>query len=355
MNRENNFDAMRMIAAMVVIFGHAHPLSSQPDPVLLGNSVQSVAVKIFFVVSGFLVAKSWRSDPHLGRFLARRGLRLFPALAVLLLLTTLVLGPIFTALPLAEYFQHPGVRQYFIFNLLLSPVYALPGVFADNIYPNAVNGSLWSLPVEVLMYLILPVVATVAALARSRAVFIGIVLIGAALSLNYVLTTPGPDQVVLWGTGSVSVADVGPYFFLGAIYAITRLEGTLNQGGALFVVAIAALFQPSAYWMQQVLLMMVLPYIVLSFSTTATPWVSKAGRFGDPSYGIYLYGFPVQQALFSVVGPSMGPLENTAIAAPIVVLLAYLSWYSVEKRALSYKPSKRPAAVDESSKEIVKS
>ncbi|PSD17182.1 hypothetical protein C7E14_07130 [Stenotrophomonas maltophilia] len=70
MTRENNFDAMRIIAALVVIFGHAHPLSAQPDPTLLGSAVQSVAVKIFFVVSGFLVAKSWWSDPHIGRFSA---------------------------------------------------------------------------------------------------------------------------------------------------------------------------------------------------------------------------------------------------------------------------------------------
>lgn len=355
MNRENNFDAMRIIAALVVIFGHAHPLSAQPDPLLLGNSVQSVAVKIFFVVSGFLVAKSWRSDPNIGRFLLRRGLRLFPALIVLLLLTTLVLGPVFTSLPLSEYFHHPGVRHYFLLNLLLSPVYALPGVFVDNIYPHAVNGSLWSLPVEVSMYLILPVVAMLATLARSKAVFVGIVVFGTGLSLNYVLSTPAQDQIVLWGTGSISVADVGPYFFLGAVFAVTRLENALNQGGALFLVAIAALFQPSAYWMQQVLLMLVLPYVVLAFSTTATPWISKAGRFGDPSYGIYLYGFPVQQALFNIAGPSMGPLENTAMAVPIVVALAYMSWYSVEKRALSYKPSKRPAAARESSKEIVES
>lgn len=355
MNRENNFDAMRMIAALAVIFGHAHPLSAQPDPILLGNSVQSVAVKIFFVVSGFLVAKSWRSDPNVSRFLLRRGLRLFPALIVLLLLTTLVLGPVFTALSLAEYFQHVGVRTYFLFNLLLCPIYALPGVFAENVYPNAVNGSLWSLPVEVSMYLFLPVVATLAAMARSKVVFVVIVLLGAGLSLNYVLSTSPQEQVVLWGTGLISVADVGPYFFLGAIFAVTRLESTLSQGGALFLVAIAALFQPPAYWMQQILLMLVLPYIVLAFSTKATPWISKAGRFGDPSYGIYLYGFPVQQALFKVVGPSMGPLENTAMAVPIVVALAYLSWYTVEKRALSYKPGKRPAACSESSKEIIES
>src|SRR5690606_11509196 len=113
----------------------------------------------------------WWSDPHLGRFLMRRGLRLFPALIVLLALTVLVLGAMLTTLPLKEYATNGSTVRYFLYNAVLYPVYGLPGVFPDNPYPNAVNGSLWSLPVEVSMYLLLPVLATIAALARSRAIF----------------------------------------------------------------------------------------------------------------------------------------------------------------------------------------
>lgn len=352
MTRENNFDAMRIIAALVVIFGHAHPLAAQPDPTLLGNAVQSVAVKIFFVVSGFLVAKSWWSDPNIGRFLMRRGLRLFPALFVLLVLTVAVLGPVFTTLPLQEYIGSAGTARYFTYNMVLYPIYALPGLFADNPYPNAVNGSLWSLPVEVSMYLLLPVLATFAAIARSRIIFVALAATGVLLSLYYLQKVAPEAQIVWWGTGSRSVADVGPYFFLGAIIAATGLERLLNPGFALFLVAVAALFQLPQYWMQQLVLMVVLPYVVLSFSTIATPLISRAGRFGDPSYGIYLYGFPVQQALFAIGGGSMGPLENTAFAIPIVVALAYLSWHAVEKRALSFKPSKRPMGKIDNSKEL---
>lgn len=353
--RKNNFDAVRIIAALVVIFGHAHPLSTQPDPVLLGNSVQSVAVKIFFVISGFLVVKSWWSDPHLGRFLLRRGLRLFPALIVLLALTVLVLGPMFTTLPLRQYAMDGSTIRYFLYNVVLYPVYGLPGVFSDNPYPNAVNGSLWSLPVEVSMYLLLPVLAAISALTKSRTVFVMLSLIGIALSVRYLHSSPAENQVVLWGTGSRSVADVGPYFFLGAIVAATPLQRMLDPGMALFVVAIAALFQLPQYWMQQLVLMIALPYVVLSFATTATAKISEAGRFGDPSYGIYLYGFPVQQALFAVGGPSMGPLENTAFAVPIVVALAYASWHAVEKRALTFKPVKPVARGIVPSKEITSS
>lgn len=352
MTRENNFDAMRILAALVVIFGHAHPLSSQSDPVVLGNSVQAVAVKIFFVVSGFLVTKSWWSDPHLGRYLSRRGLRLFPALILMLLFTVFIIGPLFTTLPVSAYFASDATWRYVIYNAVLHPTYSLPGVFLSNPYPGAVNGSLWSLPVEVSMYLLLPVVAFLAMLAKNRGVFVFISIMGALLSLYYILNVPAEAQIFWWGTGSRSVADVGPYFFLGAIVAVTRLEKVLNPGFALFMVAIAALFQLPQYWMQQLVLMVVLPYGVLSFSTVATPYLSKLGRLGDPSYGIYLYGFPVQQALFAVGGESMGPLENTAFAVPIVVALSYLSWHAVEKRALLFKPNKRLVGRIANSKEV---
>lgn len=352
MIRENNFDAMRILAALVVIFGHAHPLSSQPDPVVLGNSVQAVAVKIFFVVSGFLIAKSWWSDPHVGRYLARRGLRLFPALLMMLAFTVFILGPVFTSISLSDYFSSGVTWNYIIYNAFLYPIYSLPGVFLDNPYPGAVNGSLWSLPVEVSMYLVLPVFAFVSMLLRSKLIFSFFCLAGSLASLYYILNVPAEAQIVWWGTGSRSVADVGPYFFLGAMVAVTRLENLLNPGYALFMIFIAALFQLPQYWMQQLVLMIVLPYAVLSFSTMATPGISNLGRFGDPSYGIYLYGFPVQQALFAMGGESMGPLENSALAAPIVIALAYISWHAVEKRALSFKPGKRPARKFNNSKEV---
>lgn len=352
MNRLNNFDAMRIVAALVVIFGHSHPLSAQPDVTLLGNAVQSVAVKIFFVISGYLVAKSWWSDPHLGRFVLRRALRLFPALAVVLLLTVLFLGPSFTVLPLSEYFLHPAVPVYFFRNLVLYPVYSLPGVFAGNPYPFAVNGSLWSLPAEVSMYLLMPVLALTVMLLRSRAAFVVVVLAGCGLSLYYLAAVPAQNQVVWWGTGSRSVADVGPYFFLGALFTLGGFSRLLNPGFALFVIAGVSLFQLPGYITQQLILMAALPYAVLSFCTIATPLLSRVGRFGDPSYGIYLYGFPVQQALFSLGGSHMGPLHNTLYATPIVVVLAYLSWHVVEKRALSLKPRKRERVSPATEKEI---
>ena len=341
-HRSNNFDAIRIVAALVVIFGHAQPLSAHADSIILGNATQSAAVKIFFVVSGFLVARSWASDPHFGRYLLRRGLRLIPGLALVLLLTIVVLGPVFTTLPLPAYFGSGGTWRYFAYNIVLYPIYSLPGVFADNIYPNAINGSLWSLPAEVLMYLLLPIVFLTTVIDRSRRLLILVICVTAVLSLVYLSRSPTDQQFVFWGTGSRSVADVGPYFFIGAIYSVTSMRRFLNASLGLLMVGMLALFQTPDYMLQQVGLMLVLPYAVLSFAVQPIPVISRIGRLGDPSYGLYVYGFPVQQALFHLGGPTMGPLDNAIIATFITLMLGYVSWHVLEKRALAFKPVRKP-------------
>lgn len=340
MNRINNFDALRILAASVVIFGHAHPLSNTPDVLLAGESVQSVAVKIFFVISGYLVAKSWFSDPHVGRFLARRMLRLFPALALLLVLTVFALGPAFTTAPLGEYFSAASTWRYLWSNLLLAPAYGLHGVFESNPYPVAVNGSLWSLPVEFFMYLTLPVLGMAATMSRLKWAFpvMAISIISAAfLSLIYI---PPESQLVIWGSGSRSLTNVGPFFLVGALYALPRGRDLLSPGWAIFLVMAVCLFQATGYWAMQLILLIVLPYVTLTFCLLATPGLTSMGRYGDPSYGIYLYGFPVQQAMFSIFGSQIGVWGNTLLSLPVVLLLAYSSWHVLEKRALAVKPVK---------------
>jgi peptidoglycan/LPS O-acetylase OafA/YrhL len=133
--RDNNFDFLRQFAAFCVIVGHSQSL------------VSTFGVQIFFAVSGFLVTESWLRGPKIGSFLKKRTSRIFPGLMVCILLTALVMGPLLTRLPVGEYFDHPGTLLY-LKNIFLSPVYFLPGLFEGNTYPNAVNGSLWSLPVE---------------------------------------------------------------------------------------------------------------------------------------------------------------------------------------------------------------
>jgi peptidoglycan/LPS O-acetylase OafA/YrhL len=337
LSRQNNFDSVRVLAAAAVIYGHAHPLTGTPDLIFLGNSIQSFAVKVFFIVSGFLVARSWAYDPHPSRYIAKRGLRIFPALLLCLALTILVLGPSMTTLPVGEYLANRWTWMYGFYNAVLYPAYSLPGVFAGNVYPHAVNGSLWSLPVEFLMYLVFPLVYSFSRLGRSNGLLVAFAIAFCAASLYWVRVAPPAGPIVWYGTGLLSVLDTGPYFFLGALFSMTRLQRILDPGVALFVVGVVVFAHPASAVASEVALYLAAPYCVLSFATAESPVLRRAGRFGDPSYGIYLYGFPVQQVA-SQLWPAASALQNTLVAMPVAVALAYGSWYLVERRALAIKP-----------------
>lgn len=339
--RDNNFDALRILAAAAVIYGHAHVLAAHPAVTVLGNAVESMAVKIFFVISGFLVANSWVFDSSPWRYLGKRCLRIFPGLLLLMLVTVLVLGPLVTTVALSEYFSSGATWRYMSYNIALYPAYGLPGVFADNIFPAAVNGSLWSLPVEFLMYLLFPVIFTLSRAGNSNRLLIAFTLALSAGSLYFLRVSPLTTPLSFYGTGLSGTLDAAPYFFIGSLYSVTRLKRGLSPAVALFLIAVAALLQPVSALGMELALYVLLPFCVLSFATQAAPVISRAGRFGDPSYGIYLYGFVIQQTVYHFAGKGMTPLENALVSIPIAGALAYMSWHLVEKRALKLKPGIR--------------
>lgn len=135
----------------MVIYGHQYALMGAGGrcPLLLGNPVSTLGVKMIFVITGFLITQSFLREQNLGQFLKRRLIRIYPALICCVVVCTFALS-LFSTLNLADYFR--WCWQYLLKNLALQPVYALPGVFENNPYSNAVNGSLWTLPVEVAMY-----------------------------------------------------------------------------------------------------------------------------------------------------------------------------------------------------------
>lgn len=343
MHRENNFDAVRLLAAAVVIFGHAHPLTSTPDSGLLGNSVQALAVKIFFVISGYLICTSWTLDPRPISYLLKRSLRIFPALIVICMFTVFVVGPVLTSLPTGHYFGTLHTYVYFK-NVLLSPVYDLPGLFANNRYPIAVNGSLWSLPIEFAMYLLLPFVCIFDRLIKGRAVILCTSVLLCVFSIHFVRTSVPAAHPVIYGTDLISALDVAPYFMIGALVKQMNWESFLDPVLALFFIGIVALIPPTTAAHCEIVLYFLLPYAVLTFALSTHRLLQGAGRFGDFSYGLYLYGFLVQQCVNELTGNTLSALQNAIISLPIALVLACISWHYVEKPMLSLKPRKNLAS-----------
>lgn len=329
----NNFDFLRLVGALLVVLGHAYPLLGAPayTPGVIGHGVQSLGVVIFFSISGYLITASWNRTRDPLSYAAARCLRIFPALAVVVLVCAYVLGPLVTTLPLGDYATHPQTTGY-LKNILMEPVYFLPGVFADLPYANVVNGSLWTLPAEFFCYLVVPLALLVPRIARPAVV---LALLG--LSLWYAATPP-MESAVIYGTRVSDAAVMWVFFATGVLLRLghERIPGLFRGDLAvglfamyLLVIAVQPLWVGKVSWIA-------LPYVVLTIGLASTPYLRRAARFGDLSYGIYLWAFPVQQALVQLVGVQNMTL-NLVLVSAVSALLAFVSWHVVEKPSMSLK------------------
>ena len=337
MKHDNAFDTLRLVAALIVIFGHAFRLTGEVGLSFAGTTIATLGVKIFFVVSGYLVAQSWLRDPHPKRFLQRRLLRIVPGLALVVALTVFVLGPAVTNLPILGYLSDQRTWLY-LANLVFYPADELPGAFAANIAPHEVNGSLWSLPPELSMYLLLPVLAVVSlALSGAYRLFVVAACLVTLCALLVVLPEPEIRAWTVYGTRVWAWFAVAPFFLFGACYAFCGWDRYLNRAVAAGLLALLAVM-PAMAVVTELLLIVALPYAVLAFGTATAPFGGALTRGGDYSYGLYLYAFPIQQALVAAGVPG-GALGNFALAALLAGGCAILSWHLIERPALRAKPA----------------
>ena len=160
---QDNFLLLRFIASALVIYGHSYAMAgsagAQGD-IIARNSwgpgvyTGSIAVDMFFVISGFLVTASYVRRDNIFAFIKSRSLRILPAYIACIFLSAFVLGALYTNLPLPDYWANPATRDYVITNLKFGDLsWTLPGVFTDNPHKDIINGCLWTLPAEVRMYL----------------------------------------------------------------------------------------------------------------------------------------------------------------------------------------------------------
>lgn len=332
---QNTFTALRWLGALMVLVGHSYVFLGLPEPLLLGWAPPGpVGVYIFFSISGYLVAKSWERDPNIGRFLQRRALRILPGLWVCILLTALVLGPLLSPLAWREYFTHPQFFQYFK-NLVLLIQYNLPAVFASNTYPHAVNGSLWSLPVEAMLYLLVVVFglsARVLRLDRRHVPIVVALMVGG--SLQWALSRP--DMLVFYATDLRQLLICGGYFWVGYLLASSRFDERLDAPFLVLVFTVWMLLLPVRPWFMA-FSYLALPCLVIGIGLRQ----SRLGSWlhdKDWSYGIYIYAFPLQQTVASLLGPETGLASYLALVLPLVLVLAAASWTWVEQPALRAKP-----------------
>lgn len=329
----NNLDAVRFVAASLVLYGHSFVFLGLREPLFLSwLPLGPLGVFVFFAISGYLVTESWDRDPSLWRFFARRGLRIFPGLAVCIVLSILVLGPLLTTLPIRDYFAN-GHTSGYLRNIGLYIVYYLPGVFEHNRVPNAVNGSLWSLPVEFTMYI---VVAIAGFLLNRRWVFLLLAVISAVICYAWAWRTE--RMIVVYGYDLRQVFFCGTYFWVGALMCKYDVKRWFTLSNAMIAATLLLCLEPwplvlrAAAWV-------LLPFAVLAFGFAFSPLLGRVMRSGDYSYGIYIYAFPIQQSIV-YLWPKIDIVTYLAVCFAATLAMAVLSWHLIEKRALALKPSR---------------
>ena len=336
--RDNNFNLIRLLAALAVLGGHSVAVLGLPSSREvffdhLGLSLAEMAVDVFFVTSGFLVTGSLVNRGEVIAYLWARALRIYPAIWAMLVLTVFVLAPALTALPAADYFASPKTHDYFIkcATLIGGVRYSLPGVFETNPLKSEFNGSLWTLPIEMRLYLYLAggwLVLAAAPAIRLKAMSVAAPIAAAAF---LVLILRGR----LFGA-PFNAADTRIFMFLyGSTLYLWRDQVPMRRSilvAALACLVVASVNQRAFF----VVYVVCLAPLVLHLAYLPKGRIRAFNAWGDCSYGVYIYAFPIQQTL-ALLFPGM-PLALMIVGAGAITLgVAALSWVLIEKRALAMK------------------
>lgn len=331
--RDNNFNLLRMLAALAVLLSHSYPLARGPQAVepfvaSLGMSLGTLAVGIFFTISGYLVTASLVSRPSLADFALARARRIYPGLWVAILLTVFVVGAGFTTLALAEYLTHPRTWFYVLKNgtLLFGFVDRLPGVFAGLPYAGVVNGSLWTLPIEVRLYVALMALQAALLWWRRRRP-------GAPLGPVLLVVAAASVAAVAWqGAAASSALRFSAMFFVGAALQLYRQKVPFHHLGLALALALLAACSVDARFFAPAFVSAG-AYLVMCLAYLPGGWLRRYNRLGDYSYGLYIYAFPVQQLVVGA-SPGIGVAALFVVSAAGTLLLAVLSWHLVESPVL---------------------
>jgi peptidoglycan/LPS O-acetylase OafA/YrhL len=283
-------------------------------------------VPAFFALSGFLVTGSAFRTKAVRPFLVFRILRILPALFTEVTLSALVLGPLLTSFSLVDYFSDPKFLAYFG-NIIGHVKFQLPGLFLENPAPDIVNGNLRTLPAEFYCYLIIAFL--IASGALFNRLFFTVVFAAVTLPILVLGSSIGFEESAL------SVPTTVYYFFCGSILFHWRDKIPFNP--MLLGVSVLLLYFHFLSRSSVLFFPLILTYVTIYFGLSRIPTPKLISR-GDYSYGVYLYGFPITQALVQVVPKLQGHgFLVFIVTTPIVFAFATFSWHIIERPALRLK------------------
>ncbi|MBV6823106.1 acyltransferase [Pseudomonas sp. PD9R] len=324
----NNADLLRLVAACAVIWGHAYALvpgSATTEPIgrLLGFDYSgSLAVEFFFFLSGILVTNSWINNSSPLDFILARFFRVFPAIFVSAAVCILLLGPMLTTLPLNSYFSDSSIFTEIFRHPYVQ--YSLPGVFEHTNFPLT-NGSIWTIRYELIMYAML-LAAGLCGVFRHR-LFATVVLIAILVTSMFF-----PEEIKLVGLMNIDIGGRLPAFFVfGALLALYKDQASINIRVVFGLILFAWIFRHGSAFQ-----LVFYPAFLITALWLMTTEPIKALRLpGDFSYGIYVFGWPIQKVIAAEF-PSFSIHENQAVTIAATFALASISWYLIEKPCIRF-------------------
>ncbi|GAA4883827.1 acyltransferase [Flaviramulus aquimarinus] len=336
MTKNNNFDFLRFLFAIFVVISHAYPLSGDHESsqwIYKITDGQIVLARFgldgFFIISGFFIFQSLQRSNTLLSYYKKRFLRLFPALFIVLVISTLLLPAVYRGVtPILE---NPQVYSYLPNNLSLYNFQAvIKGVFDDNPY-HSINGSLWTIRYEFSLYIALSLLYFFKENEIVKKALILMCFICFIVLYDFFLSRFAGSSV--FGMIGYEILDLGTFFVCGSLLAAFKFEKHIQKW--MLPLAILLVIISIKYDFYSVSKHFLLPIIILIIGFTQLPFFSTFGKIGDMSYGIYIYSFPIQQAL--VYFYKLNVYELMFWSLIISIAFGYLSWHLVEKRALKYK------------------
>jgi peptidoglycan/LPS O-acetylase OafA/YrhL len=325
--RQNNFDLLRFLFAFVVFLVHAYILSgAEALSVLNGILSSEIAVKSFFVVSGFLIFMSYENSHDARSYFSKRIRRIYPAYFAVVM-GCAVLGAVFSTYAWNDYFSVQALK-YLTANLaflnFLQP--NLPGLFENN-QLQAVNGALWTLKIEVMFYLTVPLVVmalrkfgkaqvlvTLYVCSEAYSAVMGMLAVKSGAGFYLELQRQLPGQLA---------------FFIAGAAAYYYFEYLARYSRWFVAIAIAAFVLQA--WLPWAAIQPVALGILVVYVACVIPCIGNFGKYGDFSYGVYILHFPILQVLIAYGLFAESPWLSLVGAGFLVIAVAFLFWHFIEK------------------------
>jgi peptidoglycan/LPS O-acetylase OafA/YrhL len=325
----NNIDLVRIVLAAMVIVGHAYKLNRSSG--LSQDFIEafthfeyfgSLAVKVFFIVSGLVVTNSLMQSRSAKRFLVSRFFRIIPALALVLLVTVIILGPILTTLPIHDYFNNISTWNYLGKNLIMVTQYNLPGVFETNPKGSIVNGSLWTLPFELGCYFVL---LAIFMLLKDRGKYIWnlaflLIVIESLLKNRLLIPNETNSEVYLLPAS----------FAFGSFLAVNKETINIDASSVGSLLVLLLIFRNTPF--AHLLFIFTVAVTLLLLSTTS--FALKLRPKYDISYGIYVWGFLIQQILIHYL-INLNVYIHILFSLLLAILFGLFSYLLVEQPGIN--------------------